>query len=57
MINCFGWLVLSFTALFFPESYNALLGYSQPVLCGELVFMLWLLIKGARVPPLGTAPS
>jgi hypothetical protein len=57
MINCFGWLVLSFTALFFPESYNALLGYSQPVLFGELVFMLWLLIKGARVPPLATAPS
>jgi hypothetical protein len=57
MINCFGWLVLSFTALFFPESYNALLGYSQPVLFGELVFMLWLLIKGARVPALATAPS
>src|SRR5216117_884930 len=31
MINCFGWLGLSFTALFFQEYYNALLGYSQPV--------------------------
>jgi Domain of unknown function (DUF4386) len=50
MINCFGWLMLSFTALFFQEYYNALLGYSQPVLFGEMAFMLWLLIKGARVP-------
>ena len=57
MINCVGWLVLNFTALFFQESYNALLGYLQPVLFGELVFMLWLLIKGARVPALTTQTS
>ena len=57
IINCFGWLVLSFTALFFPESYNALLGYSQPVLFGELVFMLWLLIKGAKVSALAATTS
>src|SRR5437764_3298954 len=50
MINCFGWLMLSFTALFFPENYNALLGYSQPVLFGEMALMLWLLIRGAKVP-------
>jgi Domain of unknown function (DUF4386) len=50
MINCFGWLVLSFTALFFQENYNALLGYSQPVLFGEMALTLWLLIKGANVP-------
>ena len=52
MINCLGWMVLSFTALFFQEYYNALLGYSQPVLFGEMALMLWLLIKGARVPQL-----
>ena len=50
MINCFGWLVLSFTALFFRENYNALFGYLQPVLFGEMALMLWLLIKGAKVP-------
>jgi hypothetical protein len=50
MINCFGWLVLSFTALFFPERYNAMLGYMQPVLFGEMALMLWLLIKGAKAP-------
>lgn len=52
MINCLGWMVLSFIALFFQEYYNALLGYSQPVLFGEMALMLWLLIKGARVPQL-----
>lgn len=52
MINCLGWMVLSFTALFFQEYYNALLGYSQPVLFGEMALMLWLLIKGARVSQL-----
>ena len=57
MINCFGWLVLSFTALFFQERYNALLGYSQPVLFGEMALMLWLLIKGAKVPALAKATS
>jgi hypothetical protein len=52
MINCFGWLVLSFTALFFPDNYNALLGYLQPLLFGEMALMLYLLIKGAKVPAL-----
>lgn len=58
MINCFGWLMLSFTALFFQERYNALFGYLQPVLFGEMALMLWLLVKGARtrpVPQLTTA--
>jgi hypothetical protein len=50
MINCFGYLVLSVTALFFPEYYEAAFRYSQPVLFGELAIMLWLLIKGAKVP-------
>lgn len=50
MINCFGWLVLSFTALFFLGNYNALFGYMQPVLFGEMALMLYLLIRGAKVP-------
>ncbi len=52
MINCFGWIVLSVTALFVPEHYNAVFRYSQPVLFGEMALMLWLLIKGARIPAL-----
>ena len=54
MINCFGWLVLSITALFFLGNYNALFGYLQPVLFGEMALMLYLLIKGAKVPALST---
>ena len=49
MINCFGWVALSVTALFFFGNYNALFGYLQPVLFGEMALMLYLLIKGAKV--------
>src|SRR5712692_551975 len=54
MINCFGYLVLSVTALFFPAYYEAAFRMAQPVLFGELAVMLWLLIKGAKV---STSPS
>ena len=49
MINCFGYVALSVIALFFPDYYQAAFRYLQPVLFGELVVMLWLLIKGAKV--------
>jgi hypothetical protein len=52
MINCFGYLALSVTALFFPDYYEAAFRYSQPVLFGELAILLWLLIKGAKVQAL-----
>jgi hypothetical protein len=55
MINCFGWLALSITALFFPTFYGTAFQWSQPILFGELVTMLWLLIKGAKVPALPSA--
>ncbi len=54
MINCFGYVALSVTALFFPGYYEAAFKWAQPVLFGELAIMLWLLIKGAKV---STAPS
>jgi hypothetical protein len=53
MINCFGWLALSIAALFFPTYYGTAFQWSQPVLFGELAIMLWLLIKGAKVPGSG----
>ena len=55
MINCFGYVVLSVIALFFHSYYNTAFTMLQPVLFGELVIMLWLLIKGAKVPPLKLA--
>ena len=53
MINCFGYLVLSMTALFFPAYNDKLFLYLQPVFFGELAIMLYLLIKGAKVPTAG----
>jgi hypothetical protein len=50
MINCFGYVALSITALFLPSYYGAAFKWAQPVLFGELAIMLWLLIKGAKVP-------
>ena len=55
MINCFGYVGLSVTALFFPDYYEAAFKWSQPILFGELAIMLWLLIKGAKVSPLELA--
>ena len=52
MINCFGYVALSVIALFFQAYYNTAFTMLQPVLFGELVIMLWLLIRGAKVPPL-----
>src|SRR3989441_10566376 len=49
MINCFGYVVLSVIALFFPAYYESAFQIAQPVLLGELAIMLWLLIKGAKV--------
>lgn len=55
MINCFGYVALSAIALFFPNYYETAFRYSQPVLFGELAIMLWLLIKGAKVPSTSVA--
>jgi hypothetical protein len=52
MINCFGYLALSVIALFFQPYYNAAFKMLQPLLFGELAIMLWLLIKGAKMPAL-----
>lgn len=50
MLACFGWVVLSMTALLFPTYYEVAFRMAQPVLFAELAILLWLLIKGAKVP-------
>jgi hypothetical protein len=59
MINCFGYVILSPIALFYPAYYGTAFKLAQPVLFGELAIMLWLLIKGAKVPSVtaGTAQT
>lgn len=49
MINCFGWLAICVTGLFFPPYSDATYRYSQPILFGEMAIMLYLLIRGANV--------
>ncbi|MEY2439084.1 MAG: hypothetical protein QOI34_469 [Verrucomicrobiota bacterium] len=50
ILNCFAYLVLSLIAQLFPPYYDAAFRMAQPLLFGELAIMLWLLIKGAKVP-------
>jgi uncharacterized protein DUF4386 len=52
MINCFGYVILSMTSLFFPTYTDKLFVWLQPVLFGELAIMLWLLIRGANLSAL-----
>jgi len=52
MINCFGYVVLSVIAFFFPAYSDKAFLYLQPVLFGELAIMLYLLIRGANVKAL-----
>lgn len=51
VVNCFGYVTLSLIALLSPQYYGAAFRWAQPVLFGELALILWLLIKGAKVPP------
>jgi hypothetical protein len=46
MIACFGWLIDFFTFFLFPN-FDATI--NQFTTIGELLFMLWFLIKGVNV--------
>src|SRR6266516_4058465 len=50
MINCFGYVFRSVIGFFFPAYNDKTFLYMQPFLFGELAIMLWLLIRGAKVP-------
>jgi hypothetical protein len=50
------WVVLSLTGVLLPEYQDKVNTYCQPAIIGEIVFMLWLLIKGAK-PPAVAAPA
>ncbi len=51
------WVVLSLTGILSPEYYDKVFTYTQPAVFGELAFMFWLLIKGARPPALNATAS
>jgi Domain of unknown function (DUF4386) len=52
MVNCFAYPLNSFTSLVLPQ-YEAIVSrWMSPLQFGEVVFMLWLVIMGARPKPL-----
>lgn len=50
------WVMLSLTGVLLPQYQDSVNRYSQPAVIGEIVFMFWLLIIGAR-PPVPEAAS
>lgn len=48
VVACFGWLVDSLTSLVLPQYKDIVSRWMMPVTSGELLFMFWLLIKGAN---------
>ena len=53
----FAWVLLSLTGVLSPQYYDKVFRYSQPAVFGELAFMFWLVIKGAKPPALDATAS
>jgi hypothetical protein len=57
-IDGFAYVTLSLTSVLLPQYSDKVSTYSQPAFFGEVAFMLWLVIKGAKPPaPDATASS
>ena len=50
IVNGFAYVVMSFVGLVLPRYENTVSSIAIPALLGEVVFMLWLAIKGAKEP-------
>jgi hypothetical protein len=48
MANCFSYVVNSFTSLIVPQYADIVSRWMMPLGFGELLFMFWLLIMGAK---------
>jgi hypothetical protein len=57
VVNGFAYVAISVTSLLLPAYGNLVIRASMPALLGELWILLWLLIKGAKVPPLAAAAA
>ena len=53
----FAWVILSLTGVLLPQYQDRVDTFSQPAIIGEIAFMLWLVIKGAKPPALNGAAS
>lgn len=56
-INGLTYVALCFLGWLLPQYYAVAFNYAFPVLSGEVAFMLWLVIKGARPGPLAAAAA
>lgn len=55
---CFAYLALSFTAIVLPAHTHIVSLVAMPFMAlGEVPFVLWLLVWGAKVPPAEARPS
>jgi hypothetical protein len=55
MANCFSYVVNSFTYLILPQYANIVGRWMMPLGFGELLFMFWLLVMGAKPKPFAGA--
>ena len=44
----FAWVILSLTSILLPQYQDKVNRYGQSAFIGEIVFMFWLLILGAK---------
>ena len=51
------WVILSLTGVLLPQYQGKVDTYSQPAFFGELAFMFWLAIRGAKPSAVGAAAS
>lgn len=54
MAACFGYLANAFTRLVLPGHAHVIYQWISPLLSAELLFILWLLIKGPNPKPLAS---
>jgi hypothetical protein len=53
----FAWVIMSLTGILLPQYYDKVYTLTLPAVIGEIAFMLWLVIKGARPPALAATAA
>ena len=57
LVTCVSYVVSSVTFVLFPDYFRAVSRITLPLGVGELFFMLWLFIKGVRLPTAPVQPA
>ncbi|HEX4067700.1 MAG TPA: DUF4386 domain-containing protein [Acidobacteriaceae bacterium] len=57
ILNGLAYIALSFTGVLVPHYQNRVFALSQPAMLGELILMLWLVIRGASPQPPHCPPA